>query len=315
MKLTEDVRLIIKICKLYYENDLSQKEIAKQLNISTPQISRALAFARQSGYVSVQINNPFAVESQYEERLVETYGLRDALVINVPEGEGIEIGDVLAQASRNRMDQYLARSSTVGLMSGRTIAWVTDAVTAQHKSNTLFVPLVGGMGVAGADWHANNIARKLAVKTGGTSYILNAPLVVRNPEARELLETEPEIDSVLSLANKCDFMLLGVGEIADTATLVESGSLTEAEIDGLKKEGAVAAVACGFIDDSGESLESDLTRRFIGARIREVRNCPHVVVAAFGRKKVEAIDATLKSGIAHEVITTAATARELLEID
>ena len=59
-----------------------------------------------------------------------------------------------------------------------------------------FVPLIGGMGSDGADWHANIIAKALADKTGGHYYMLHAPVLVKNEAAKEVLLNEPGIAMV-----------------------------------------------------------------------------------------------------------------------
>lgn len=50
--------LLAKVASLYYEQDLTQAEIAKRLNISRPQVSRLLAEGRQEGVVKITIHYP-----------------------------------------------------------------------------------------------------------------------------------------------------------------------------------------------------------------------------------------------------------------
>ena len=38
MAITDNLRMTLKVCQLYYEENLSQKEIASQTGISRPQI-------------------------------------------------------------------------------------------------------------------------------------------------------------------------------------------------------------------------------------------------------------------------------------
>ena len=40
MAITDNERIMIKVCELYYKDNLSQKEISYKLGISRPQISR-----------------------------------------------------------------------------------------------------------------------------------------------------------------------------------------------------------------------------------------------------------------------------------
>ena len=78
MAITDNTRMIIKVCQLYYEDNLSQKEISAQLGISRPQISRLLAYAKTNNIVSIKINNPYVDETRFERLLKEKYNLKDA---------------------------------------------------------------------------------------------------------------------------------------------------------------------------------------------------------------------------------------------
>ena len=49
----------IKIAKLYYQEGLSQEAIAKKLNISRPTISRLLNHAKNQGFVTIKIDDPY----------------------------------------------------------------------------------------------------------------------------------------------------------------------------------------------------------------------------------------------------------------
>ncbi len=59
MAITDNLRMILKVCQLYYEENLSQKEISSQLGISRPQISRMLSAARTQHVVRSRMHNPF----------------------------------------------------------------------------------------------------------------------------------------------------------------------------------------------------------------------------------------------------------------
>jgi DNA-binding transcriptional regulator LsrR (DeoR family) len=61
-------------------------------------------------------------------------------------------------------------------------------------------------------------------------------------------------------------------------------------------------------------LDNEFTRRFIGIGAEQLRACPNVVAVAFGREKIGAIDASLRSSLIHELITGVDTAQALLDI-
>ncbi|MDR1618733.1 MAG: hypothetical protein LBS06_06775 [Treponema sp.] len=314
MGMLSNDRLVIKVCQLYYGENLSQKEISQKLFVSRPQISRMLACARDSGLVTIRLNNPYAEEDRLEGELIKKYRLRAAQVIDVFSKEGDEAREIIGQNAGDRIARYLSLCKTVGIMSGKSVFHVISNVFPVHNRNLSFVSLVGGMGSAGAEWHANYMAQCLAEKTGGKAYLLHAPLVMRNENAKRNLVNEEGIRYIFDLAGSCDMIFAGIGQIDAGATMIESGTLNGEDLAFLKKAGAVAAAGAVFFDKDGAVLDNEFTRRFIGIGAEQLRACPNVVAVAFGREKIDAIDASLRSSLIHELITNADTARALLNI-
>ena len=59
-----DDLLMYRIARMYYQNDLSQAQIAKRIGLSRPQISRYLKRARETGMVEINVNDPYTGESE-----------------------------------------------------------------------------------------------------------------------------------------------------------------------------------------------------------------------------------------------------------
>ena|GEM_PF-216443 len=313
MGLMEDNRLIIKICKLFYDDNLSQKEIAFKLAISRPQISRALTYARQQGWVSIRINNPYAEEDALEQKLMNKFGLRYALVTNTHLKSDYEAWEMIGKNAEIRILYYLSTFRTIGIMSSKSIYFVLNKAVLPHTGKITFVSLVGGMGTAGAQWHANYMSQRFAEKTGGKAYLLNAPLFVQNEEMQKTLIQEENIQRAYKYFRECDVIFTGIGQIDTKATLVESGTLIKDDLNLLKTNGAVAAVAGSFFDKNGNLVKTELSRRFIGIGYDEIKACPNVVVIAAGNEKTAAIGAALRTTLCHELITNSETARALLD--
>ena len=56
-KVVNDLRLMIKACDMYYNENLSQQEIASKLNISRPTLSRLLASAKEQNLIQIQVSD------------------------------------------------------------------------------------------------------------------------------------------------------------------------------------------------------------------------------------------------------------------
>lgn len=56
-------KIAISAAKLYYQSGYSQTEIAKELNLSRPSVSRILQYAKDMGFVRIEIFDPIEDQS------------------------------------------------------------------------------------------------------------------------------------------------------------------------------------------------------------------------------------------------------------
>ncbi|MBR0599666.1 sugar-binding transcriptional regulator [Sinanaerobacter chloroacetimidivorans] len=313
MAITDNMRMTLKVCQLYYEENLSQKEISSQMGISRPQISRILSNARENNVVTIKINNPFLDETRLEKILMERYGLKDALVLNTGKtGEQENDLDEFGRMAAECIDAYIMDHNRVGVMSGQTISSLVWAIKHLNRRGLEFVSLVGGMGSTSVNWHANAIAQRFSECSGGSCYILNAPIIVQSRQSRDILIQEPEIASVLQKGAACDVVIVGIGQINMDATNVKAGTLDNEDIQRLKDAKAVASVCTSYLDAQGNIINTELNERTIGLTLDQLKKSRTIALAA-GRSKVESIRAALSSGYLDVFITDLDTARVIAE--
>ena len=81
MENSDDIRLIVKIAQLYYEQDMTQAQIARELGIYRTTISRLLKRGREQGIVTIAINYDYNENLWLEQQLKQRFGLKEAVVI------------------------------------------------------------------------------------------------------------------------------------------------------------------------------------------------------------------------------------------
>src|SRR5882757_5015993 len=82
---TADAPLMARICWYYFKEGRTQEEIAQRLGLTRKRINRILTEARASGFVQITIRSSVSACAGLETRLVETFGLRRAIVVPSPE--------------------------------------------------------------------------------------------------------------------------------------------------------------------------------------------------------------------------------------
>ena len=84
MASARDRALIVKVARMYYEQEMSQDQIARALLTSRSNISRILTVAKKKGIVEIRIAETIKRETELEDMLIARFGLRAALVATVP---------------------------------------------------------------------------------------------------------------------------------------------------------------------------------------------------------------------------------------
>ena len=97
----------IEAVKLYYQQGLSQAEVATRMGLSRPTVAKLLAHGRERGFVTIEIHDPREDASEIALRLEQHFGLACARVAHgtgATEDEAIEqVGRVGADAHGQRV--------------------------------------------------------------------------------------------------------------------------------------------------------------------------------------------------------------------
>ena len=88
----DERRLMVKVSKLYYEDNLNQDEILEKLHLSRSKVSRLLQRARDEGIVQITVITPDGILSDLEAKLEARFRLQEVVVVEVRPSDSA-IGD------------------------------------------------------------------------------------------------------------------------------------------------------------------------------------------------------------------------------
>ncbi|MDF2790880.1 MAG: MarR family transcriptional regulator [Neobacillus sp.] len=309
----ERIRMLVKVSTLYYIDGLNQLEIAQRLGISRPQISRMLSAARSEGIVHISIKDPFSQEHQIERELIETFGIKNAVVVHVPGADKQLLDQHLGRSGAELVESIFRNQDIVGVMAGRSITNVCTELNYFSRKNMQFVPLIGGWGAEGSECHANANARMFGEKLKSKYWILNAPAIVGSKQARDIIMEEQDINEVIKLGKRATTILIGIGQVSEDATIVRSGYFKREVIYKMQSRGAVANICTSFLDESGDIIPYNEENHMIGLSALEMREAKNVIAFASGHEKIEAIRAALHGKWIDVLVTDISTANTLLK--
>ena len=304
--------VIIRVAKMYYEQNMTQQEISKMLGSSRMTISRMLQKAKEEGVVDIKVNYDGAF-IEMEDDLKEKYKLKEIVVTPFDQGERLK--QVLAEATASILARILKDDDIVGVGWGSTLAYVPQYMERGNVGAT-FVALIGGYGQKKIEMHANNIASSIANSVNSKCHLLNAPAMVDSLELCETLLTDKGISTVLNIGREANIAVIGIGSpFSPEATILDSGYFKTEDIDELRKEGAECDIVSRvYLDRQGNECGFALTNRTIGITAAELKRIPLVVGVAGGEAKHQAIKLALQAGYVNGLVTDEKTATFLLRL-
>lgn len=305
-------KLMVKVCNLYYIDDLKQEEIAKKLGISRPTISRLLKDAKEAGIVKIQIVSPFTNDySDLEKSLEMKYGLKNVIIAN-DQTDDTSQKQELAQETALYLERILKPKDVVGLSMGTTLREIPQFVTSRKESKITFVPLLGGVGQANIEIHPNQIVMDIANAFGGNYMLLHAPAVVSDPNLIKAFKEELGIKSVMEMMRKVNVAVVGLGTPFDqNSTMIATGYYEKKDIDLMKKRKAVGDICMQSYNANGDAKEFDSNQKVIGYPLENLKKIETVVGVAGDNSKLEAIKGAIKGKYINVLITNYSNGLEL----
>lgn len=304
-----------KVARLYYERGLHQPEIARQLSLSQPMVSRLLSAAEKEGIVRTSVMAPPGVYGELEEELQRRYKLKDAVVADSASESGDEVLRAIGSAAAGYLDATLGTEEVVGISSWsetllRTVASMQPRWRA---SGTHVVQVLGGIGKPTAEIHAVRLTEQLSSLLKAEPHFLSAPGVTSSPEAAKAYLAEPEVRDTTGYFNRLTVALVGIGALRPSRLLDESGNVfSPQELLQLERLGAVGDVCVRFFDRRGRDIHSSFDDRVVGMSLGQLRHVPRTIGIAGTAPKLDAIKGALEGGLINILITDRFTAEQLV---
>jgi len=77
----DELRLISKVARMYYDQGIRQQEITERLNLHQSKVSRLLKRARETNVVRISVTTPAGFYFEMEDELQARFRIEEAWVI------------------------------------------------------------------------------------------------------------------------------------------------------------------------------------------------------------------------------------------
>jgi deoxyribonucleoside regulator len=300
------------IAHLYYEEDLSQQEIADQLGVSRSLVALYLKKAREQGIVRFTIIDPQDSFEDLAMALQEKTGLQRVTVVPSSHNSDALTRRSLASAVARYLENRLQDGDVVGFGWGRTMGEIGNLLAPSKPRKIDVVPLLGesASSFTGVYSQLNQMIMQIAHSFDGTPHFLLAPLVVGSRQLRDALYADDVVQQVASRWENLTYACMGIGSIPPSqGQIVYIG---EENIAAFREAGSVGDICVRYFDPEGQYVHTDFHDRLIGIDIAQLRKARHVIAVAGGHDKTRAAAGVLRSQIINELFVDEELAREIL---
>lgn len=300
--------LAVEAARAYYLEDRTKVEIAHALGVSRFKVARLLTMARETGIVTVAINQNPQPQDRLNTQLQHRLGLRECIVI--PTQGSANPRRQVAAAGAGFLARRLVPDDVLGLSWGRTLALMTEHLVELPPVKV--VQLTGSLGTDLA-FSPIEILRRATSRSGGEAIPIMAPLVADSAAAASMMREQSQIRRALDTFAELTVAMLSVGSW-EPATTQMRGYLDEPTVAELEVAGVEGEVAGIFLAADGEVIAGEQSQRLIGITADELRKVPEIVIVAEGVAKAGTVVAAVRAGIANTLVIDVALAEAILDI-
>lgn len=296
--------MMLRVCDLYYNRDMSQSDIAKIMDISRPTVARLLKSAKLKRIVEITISDPQERRySELEQKLEKTYHLQEVIIADTVSTTNQQ-KDVLGKAAAGYLKSILKDNDIIGVGMGTTIRYIAPYAPRQFQ-NLTFIPLLGGTGNVDYTLDANHVVDHLSKAFCGEGQHLYVPAVVSHAQTKRTLMKEDSIRQIMNAYDHLNVALVGIGTADNTSSAFRSGYYSDE-----MKQQAIKDQICGDIcmhlfDKEGRTDRFPYNKQIVGVNLNKLKKVPYAIGIANGVRKAEAIRGAIKGGYINVLVTDA----------
>ncbi|MDV6239597.1 sugar-binding domain-containing protein [Trueperella bernardiae] len=308
-ELTERDTLAINAAKLYYSGK-TQAEVASDLHISRPTVSKLLAYAQRQGFIRISVIDPRDQSKDVITKLKQRYGLIDVVLVSPPLPTQDSLRNSLAAAAARTIGEMVRDGDIIGVAPSRTMRAVAEHLEVSRRQNLTVVQLAGGF--LGGDENQRVVAT-FAGSLGAHCHTLPVPAFVQSVSMRNHLAQEDHVRPILALGARARIAIFTVGRVGASLPTLPKMTLSAHDVDVLGRR-TVGDICGRFVDKHGRICLPDINNKTIGISLPDLRTKDQKLLIAGGGDKMHAILACLENGYANRVVLDYTTATAILHM-
>ena len=304
----ERLRRLAHVATRYYLEDWKQSDIAKELGVSRPMVSRMLAEARELGVVEITVHDAGTRTATLLERLRLSTSIRGGVLVEDGADEDAT-NQLLSQGAVELLRQLETRRLGVGwgYLIGQLVTWL-EKHPQPDSPVTDICPLVGNANIPARNYQSNENVRLMAQQLGAAPHFLYLPALPEGLEEKQLLCSTEVYRQIHQQWEQLDTVLVNIGNYPsspDFASLVRYGSL-------LQQYRACGRMLVYYFNEQGTVIQSDQDFA-IQVPLDTLRQCPRIIGVCSANTGAKALLGALRSGVFTHLVARSELVKSLLD--
>ena len=300
--------------RLYYIDGLGQHEVAKFVKVSQAKVSRLLALARERGIVRISIAEYEPRRRDLEGQLCELFPLTTAIVLKAIDGlTDTDLRRAVGHFASSAVDALIPPKAVVALAGGRTLHELVHHLPESRNKALTVVQAMGSVDSNANAFDAQAVGRVMAQRLGGTFLAFNTPAYTSDKRTRDALLKLEQIRRVHEHLDRANLAIVGVGTL-ENSVFVERGALSPADLNQLRKAGAVGEICGRFFNAAGKECATSWRERVMSVEIEQLRRMPQVLAIVSGSDRAFALLAAFRGQLIKGLVIDEAGATALLSV-
>ncbi|KUP08866.1 RNA polymerase sigma70 [Bacillus coahuilensis p1.1.43] len=308
----DKLKKVIEAAKQYYLLDYNQSDIATNLGVSRPTVSRLLQIAKEEGIVQIKIMDPTEDSEQLSKELERKFGLKKAIVASIPEYDDHIIKNYLGEKAAAYLQGTIKDGDIVGVTWGTTLYHVAIELKQKFVKDVQIVQLKGGVSHSETNTYASEILYLFGQAFNSTPLHLPLPAIVDHVVVKQAMQADRHIKKVLDTGRKANIALFTIGPVKSESLLFQLGYFTDEDVEMLR-ENAAGDICSRFFNEDGRIVNESLNERTLGIELAELKEKEQSILVAGGAHKISGIYGALKGKYANVLVTDQFTAKFLLD--
>ncbi len=296
------------VARRYYLDGQRQSDIAKEMGVSRPLISRMLSEAKELGIVEITVHEPGARAAGLLDHLRQAGLVRGGFLVE-DGADNDSTNQLLSQGAVELLRQLDTRRLGVGWghLIGLLVTWL-EGNPQPDSTITDICPLVGNASIPARNYQSNENVRLMAQQMGAVPHFLYLPALPESVEEMRVLCSTEVYRQIYQRWEEMDTALVNIGDYPsspDFASLVRYGGL-------LQRQRACGRMLIYYFNEEGTVIQSDQDFA-IQIPIDLLKRCPNIIGVCSANTSARALGGALKSGFLTHVVARQELVQESLD--